>query len=175
MTKPLVPLIDGRSGRERFWVRVEVGAEDECWLWTGPPLRYGHGQVGIGARTVGAHRVAYELQVGDIPEGMHLHHTCCVPACVNPAHLVLLSPSEHAQLHNPAPDMCQHCKGEMVRLSSHWRCRPCERRLTAERRAAHTPAEVAERKRKDRERKRRAKELQRRGSLGGVNKETGSA
>lgn len=34
-----------------------------------------------------AHRIAYELVVGPIPEGLTLDHLCRVRRCVNPEHL----------------------------------------------------------------------------------------
>lgn len=36
-----------------------------------------------------AHRVAYDLLVGEIPAGMHVLHRCDHPWCVNPEHLFL--------------------------------------------------------------------------------------
>lgn len=60
-------------------------------MWTGA-LAKGHGLYTVrppsGARySVGAHRLAWELLVGEIPDGLVLDHTCHTPACVNPWHL----------------------------------------------------------------------------------------
>jgi HNH endonuclease len=83
---------------ERFERYVE--RTDSCWLWTGHRDRKGYGRFllhkGSSDR---AHRVAYELAVGPIPEGHELHHTCGEPGCVNPGHLETITPSEHARLH----------------------------------------------------------------------------
>jgi len=42
-----------------------------------------------------AHRIAWELTNGPIPDGVHLHHRCENKACVNPAHLEIRRPDEH--------------------------------------------------------------------------------
>jgi hypothetical protein len=95
---------------ERFLAKVEV---DECWLWVGKKVHgYGRFYVGNGDdRQVGAHRFAYELWVGPIPEGMEIEHSChtgdpgceggfdCAHrACVNPDHLTLVTPELNASL-----------------------------------------------------------------------------
>lgn len=59
-----------------------------CWLWTGC-LADGYGKFSLTGKMVRAHRFAYELWVGPIPEGQIVRHTCHVRACVNPDHLVL--------------------------------------------------------------------------------------
>ncbi len=66
------------------------GAHDECWLWRNATNADGYGVLAVGGRgTALAHRVSYEVYVGDIPEGLYVLHRCDTPACVNPAHLFL--------------------------------------------------------------------------------------
>jgi len=60
-----------------------------CWLWHGATAPGGYGSFGVPGRTTVAHRVAYELYVGTIPEGTFVLHKCDTPACVNPDHLFL--------------------------------------------------------------------------------------
>lgn len=70
---------------EDFWKRVEIAGPDECWLWTGPKRnKQGYGGYG---KHQSAHRVAWELTNGPIPDGLHILHSCDNPPCVNPAHL----------------------------------------------------------------------------------------
>lgn len=78
---------------DRFWARVDKRDPAECWLWIGQHQRYG--QMLIGYRKpkhpiyVSAHRFSYELAYGDIPEGLLVRHSCDVPLCVNPLHLLV--------------------------------------------------------------------------------------
>lgn len=75
----------------RFWRQVEK--TNGCWLWTGCLFASGYGSFWDGGRNVRAHRFAYRDQVGPIPEGAELLHSCDTPTCVNPTHL---SPGTHA-------------------------------------------------------------------------------
>lgn len=68
-----------------------------CWLFDGKPNRYG--QTSVNGVHVTVHRFVYEVLVGPIPDGHHLHHTCQTPGCCNPAHLMPLTPGEHQRLH----------------------------------------------------------------------------
>lgn len=80
------------SAEDRFWAKVSVTGF--CWLWTRAKNAYGYGVFqlvptykGKGGKQVKAHRHAYELLVGPIPDGMQLDHLCRVRSCVNPDHL----------------------------------------------------------------------------------------
>src|SRR6266851_3925642 len=70
---------------------------DGCWTWKrSKTLRtYGMFYDSIKQRYTGAYRFAYELFVGIIPDELVLDHKCCVPACVNPAHLEPVTVSEN--------------------------------------------------------------------------------
>ncbi len=74
---------------ERLWRNVDRSRPDGCWVWTAAK-KDGYGRLTYGGRgtaNVRAHRLAYELLVGPIPEGRDLDHICRNRACVNPAHL----------------------------------------------------------------------------------------
>jgi hypothetical protein len=74
---------------DKFWRLVH---KNGCWLWSGTTDRKGYGVVWFNARREYAHRVAWELLRGEIPEGLCVLHDCPGgdnPLCVNPDHLWL--------------------------------------------------------------------------------------
>lgn len=77
-----------RPVMERFWEKVDTTASGGCWVWTGNIESNGYGRFYFRGRLRWAHRAAYELLVGPIPEGHEIRHLVCDnPPCVNPAHL----------------------------------------------------------------------------------------
>lgn len=80
------------------WVLPEPNSG--CWLWTGTLNPGGYGSVGYLGRTMNAHRAAYLVCGGDIPDGCDLDHLCRVRCCVNPSHLEPVSRSENLRRGN---------------------------------------------------------------------------
>jgi hypothetical protein len=55
-----------------------------------------------------AHRVAYELVIGQIPAGLELDHLCRNVVCVNPAHLEPVTRAENMRRRSAAQTHCKH-------------------------------------------------------------------
>ena len=80
----------GASRPERFWARVVKSPNPyECWEWTGATNRDGYGILWNQGSSgyAPAHRIAYELLVGTIPNDAVIDHLCRNRRCVNPDHL----------------------------------------------------------------------------------------
>ena len=93
---PLVSRVHYGGLEERFWPKVRK--TDGCWEWLANRTKSGHGHIGTGGanpKKVYAHRVAYELLIGPIPDGLELDHICRNPGCVNPAHLEAVTHREN--------------------------------------------------------------------------------
>ena len=78
----------------RFWAKVEKTAS--CWLWTATTVTGGYGMFRYQDRNQLAHRIAYELTYGPIPDGLLVCHHCDTPACCRPDHLFLGTTRENA-------------------------------------------------------------------------------
>lgn len=84
----------GRHARDphvRFWEGVKRGGLNECWPWQ--YSRWGvdkmYGTTSLYGKKTSAHRAAYILSYGDIPDGLEVCHTCDNGLCCNPCHLWL--------------------------------------------------------------------------------------
>jgi hypothetical protein len=129
--------------RTRFMAKI-TATSDGHWRWDGArsPQDYGF----FDGTT--AHRVAWKLFRGEVPEGMEVHHLCLTRWCVNPEHLALLTISENRleSWTRPRPNMGAnaktHCKHghPLVEGNLYWRerygrrerqCRTCTREAAA--------------------------------------------
>lgn len=85
------------SDIERFWAKVEK-SQGTCWQWKAfIHPRTGYGFFYYRNKTGGAHRFAFEIANGAIPDGMEIDHTCHNRSCVNPAHLRLATTKQNAE------------------------------------------------------------------------------
>ena len=81
-----------------------------CWLWLGYTDKQGYGHFRVGGKIKLSHRVAYEMWVADIEDGLEIDHLCGVEGCVNPLHLEAVSRvmnMRRARRGNHAPNTCK--------------------------------------------------------------------
>ena len=75
---------------ESILALIEPEPTSGCWIWLGQrDGRYGRVRYSqkYGRHRCHAHRVVYELLIGNIPTGKELDHRCRNRYCVNPQHL----------------------------------------------------------------------------------------
>jgi hypothetical protein len=104
----------------KAWQRtlLRTMVTDQCWIFLGAQSGKGYGCASVGSRTTATHRLAYEVNVGPIPDDAVIDHTChdpnvCVGGkcvhrlCVNPAHLMPVAAEQNTARQTPAA--ATHC------------------------------------------------------------------
>ena len=149
--------------KERFWTKVNKDGPlfkgTNCWLWTASKYDNGYGKYWFHGRMVRAHRVAYQLLIGNIPEGFTIDHLCRNRSCVNAlTHMEVVTPGVNTLRGNGVSGINarkSYCpKGHPYDLlNTEWRkgnrhCRLCEKQRIRKKksRAAYSRAYRARRK-----------------------------
>jgi hypothetical protein len=154
VTRPDGPLRLSLADLARFWSRVTF--TEGCWTWPrNPESTARYGSFCVGGQILRAHRVAYMVTVGPIPDGLVLDHLCRNTFCVRPDHLEAVTQGENVRRGNVGDNSRNktHCpqghefseENTMRTTGRHpqRRCRTCDRdrsreyqrRKAAERRA----------------------------------------
>jgi len=104
-----------QSWTQRYLDKIEAFGPDKCWLWQAGKDGSGYGCFWLNEKLMKAHRIAWELENGSIPEDKVVSHICGNRDCCNPTHLILREPSPTTRnwqkryeenLYVGAPDMC---------------------------------------------------------------------
>lgn len=132
--------VDRRDPLTKFWSRVEKTST--CWVWTAAKAN-GYGRMQWNGRQQPTHRIAYELLVGPIPEGLEIDHLCRNRACCNPDHLepvtsqVNMLRGETVAAANAAKDSCPEGHPYDEANTYLWRgnrlCLTCRHEMSAKR------------------------------------------
>ncbi len=106
-----------QSIEKRFWSKVDVRGPNECWPWLAGKDKDGYGRFRLPTGNEGAHRMAWFIVNGPIPEGLYVLHFCDQTDCSNPVHLWLGTNIENTQDRNTKDRQAKGEKNGEAKLS----------------------------------------------------------
>jgi hypothetical protein len=80
---------------ERLAFYTKPDPQSGCHIWWASTNRQGYGQLNLGGKVWGAHRLAWIARHGPIRKGLYVCHRCDNPRCCNPAHMFLGTHAEN--------------------------------------------------------------------------------
>jgi len=107
---------------KQFWSYVSIDNVHLCWEWLGGKNSPGYGYFWHSGKTLRAHRFAYELVIGAIPNDLQLDHLCKNKSCVNPFHLEPVTGKENVK----RACFKTHCKNGHPRIDNTFKNRTCK-------------------------------------------------
>lgn len=85
-----------RNMKARFISHIDKVTGASCWLWKLSKDKDGYGRFALpGKKNMQAHRMAWIIANGPIPDGLEVMHDCDVRACCRPSHLKLGTHAEN--------------------------------------------------------------------------------
>lgn len=119
-----------------------------CWLWLRSTQSGGYGQIRLRELTTTqlAHRIAYLIAKGDLPDGLHLDHLCNTRSCVNPSHLEAVTREENNRRAGERRTRCQRGhdwtdeRNVYIEPNGNRQCRACRTERCRQDRAAKRSA-----------------------------------
>lgn len=120
MREPFRTCVRGTLG-ERIAAYVDVDPKTGCHVWRGGIGPTGYGVTSVERNPKMAHRVAWELANGPIPEGKLVLHQCDNRRCCNPEHLKLGTAKDNAR-ERVERKRTKGCHERDLERNPQWRC-----------------------------------------------------